>query len=110
MFLDVHAKRKAFDDVLPNKFVTGQDLAIVNDSSGISGLDGAGRNVGGVEPHNITVNKQKLGESLKEYLIGKGVEFTYGEEVKLVTEDDKINHIERDDGLTISGNKLGSNS
>ena len=56
-------------------------------------------NVGCVEPHNITVNTKRLGDNLKDYLIANGVKFTYGKEVKLVTENNKVKYVQ--DGESI---------
>ena len=73
--------QKSFDQVLPKQFITGKELEQVKKTSGIFSLDEAGHNVGCVEPNNITVNTRRLGESLKEYLISKGVQFSCGKKV-----------------------------
>ena len=102
----VHSKQKAFDKVFAKQFVIGKDLAAVKESSGIEGLGAAGHNVGCVEPHNITVNTRKLGGSLRDYLVARGVQFTYGKEIKIVADDDVIKHVVSDDGQTISGDRF----
>ena len=101
----VAEKQALFDTVFPKHFVTGTELAKVKECSGIQGLESAGHNVGCVEPDNITVNTRKLGESLQAYLVEKGVQFTYGEDIKLVTRDNKVTHVESDDGTTVTGDK-----
>ena len=65
----------------------------------ILGLDTANQNVGCLEPNNITINTKRLGDSLKDYLIAKGVKFSNGKEVKLVTRNNQIQHVQDGDGI-----------
>ena len=101
----VTKRKELFDRVFVKQFITGKELDLVKDSSGILGLDDADHNVGCVEPNNITVNTKKLGESLKNYLLEKGVQFTEGTEVRLVPANGRIQHVESDDGCIISADK-----
>jgi len=101
----VFKKKKMFDEIFVKRFVTNAELAKVKDTSGILGLDEAGHNVGCVEPHNITVNTKKLGDSLKEHLMKKGVKFSCGKEVKLVSDGDIIKHVVCNDGQLITGDR-----
>ena len=68
-------------------------------NSNLQGLDEAKHNVGCLEQNNITVNTKRLGDSLKDYLVEKGVKFTYGKEVRLIHENNKIQYVQ--DGDTI---------
>ena len=44
--------------------------------------------------------------SLRDYLVARGVQFTYGKEIKIVADDDVIKHVVSDDGQIISGDKF----
>ena len=108
----VHSKRNTFDEVFKKKYITGKDLEKIKSQSGIRGLDESvvdnTINVGCLEPNNITVNTKTLGDSLKQYLLENGVQFTFGREVNLVTNsnDDKIKHLKCDDGSIICGDSF----
>jgi len=67
-------------------------------------LDNANHNVGCLEPNNITVNTKRLGDSLKDHLIAKGVKFSNGNEVKLVTRNNQIQYVQ-DGEMVIKGDK-----
>ena len=69
------------------------------------GLDNANHNVGCLEPDNITVNTKRLGDSLKDHLIAKGVKFSNGKEVKLVTRNNQI-HCVQDGDMIIKGKEV----
>ena len=69
------------------------------------GLDNANHNVGCLEPNNITVNTKRLGDSLKDHLIAKGVKFSNGKEVKLVTRNNQIQYIQ-DGEMVIKGTEV----
>ena len=70
------------------------------------GLNEAGHNVGCVEPNNLTVNTRKLGESLKNYLIANGVNFTFGKKVRLIANNGKIKYAMCEDGEIFHGDKF----
>ena len=55
-----------------------------------------------MEPNNITVNTKRLGDSLKDHLIAKGVKFSNGKEVKLVTRNNQIQYVQ-DGEIVIKG-------
>ena len=101
-------KKKVYDKVLVKQYVTDKaELTTIKQSSGILGLDDADHNVGCVEANNITINTRRLGESLKHYLIAKGVKITCGKKVNLVMDGYKIKHVEcEDDQTIITGDKF----
>ena len=69
------------------------------------GLDNANDNVGCLEPDNITVNTKRLGDSLKDHLIAKGVKFSNGNQVKLVTRNNQIQYVQ-DGEMVIKGKEV----
>ena len=68
-------------------------------------MDNENHNVGCLEPNNITVNTKRLGDSLKDHLIAKGVKFSNGKEVKLVTKNNQIQYIQ-DGEMIIKGKEV----
>ena len=78
----IQKKRNLFDEIFAKEYITEEKLVAVKNESGIQGLEHF--NYGCIEPHNITVNTRKLGQSLKEYLVENGVEFVFNKSAKLI--------------------------